>query len=54
VAFFHLRRLLHLRLRLLLYEDAFADNSSTSAGRHGRQAAIKTIRRDMSGDCIFD
>ena len=38
VAFFHLRRLLlHLRLRLLLDDDAFVDNSSTSTGRHGRQ-----------------
>jgi hypothetical protein len=34
---FHLRRLqLHLRLRLLLDDDAFVDNSSTSTGRHGR------------------
>ena len=34
---FHLRRLLlHLRLRLLLDDDAFVDNSSTSTGRHDR------------------
>jgi hypothetical protein len=46
VAFFHLRRLLHLRLRLLLMTIPLLTILLRVQG-HGRQAAIKTIRRRM-------